>query len=124
MMIILILLAANFNKSIASNSNLVVIGQMNINYELNESEVIDSLVSLRNYYYEVYYCENSCNRDETMSKIEKLSEYIETKTMNGNNKGNNGNREFAEFNVSPNCTCNWLNYYSGEPCANCQHSLV
>ena len=120
-MIILFLLTANANKTFASDNKQEEICQNHNDCDLSEKEVVEAITSLRNKYYEVYCYDNNYNSDETMEKIKKLSEYIESKTMNSNIEANRGNRELVEFNVSPNCTCDWLNYYSGEPCANCQY---
>ncbi|MBQ7277255.1 MAG: leucine-rich repeat domain-containing protein, partial [Bacilli bacterium] len=93
---------------------------------LSDAEIIESLSNLLQKYMNAYELEDETCHDETCQKIHTLSNYISFKKQ-GMNKSSEENDEYSElnryglFNISPNCTCNELNYLTDTPCANCQY---
>ena len=92
---------------------------------LTDIEIIDSLNCLLQKYMYIYELEEEMYHDETYQKIQVLSNYINLKNQGHyiqDEEDLHGvqNRSGA-FHISPNCTCNWVNYLTETPCANCQY---
>jgi hypothetical protein len=59
--------------------------------------------------------------DEAILRFEQRAfELFESTQNNSNSIGNSTNiTSTAVYGISPNCTCNWLNYLLNSPCGNC-----
>ncbi len=122
MVVVFVLFLLGFNNRIYANNEYDDYNES----ILSDTEIIESLNDLLQKYMNTYELEDEIYHDETCKKIQVLNSYISLKEQSGielseeNDEYSELNR-YGMFHISPNCTCNELNYFTETPCANCQY---
>ena len=116
------------NKVYANNTDVMV--EKNIN-KIDNLSLDDSIIELNKlllYYQNESLVAKENEKEKITSKIQKLQELIllfknETvseNTINRNLKELDYDNPKSYFGISPNCTCDRLNYLTNTPCYNCE----